>query len=167
MKLQHKVNTICFHNGNSKIWTKALQAPLWKPILWISRLWRNNPIVLNLRSYPGTTGATDCNPSANFPRLYCCRRNWFSLPLANVQWLVQCTLECHWNNWLTQCTRGCHWATKWSLPGYTGAPLEKRSWNCPKLGCHWRNSSYCSLHWNVTGGTVTTHTHTGTYSLAD
>ena len=27
------------------------------------------------------------------------------------------------------------------------------------LGCHWRNSDYCSLHWNTTGGTVTVHTH--------
>ena len=26
------------------------------------------------------------------------------------------------------------------------------------LGCHWRNSNFCSLHWNTTGGTVIAHT---------
>ena len=37
-------------------------------------------------------------------------------------------------------------------------PLEKLSWKCPTLECHWRNSNFCSLHWNTTGGTVTAHT---------
>ena len=37
-------------------------------------------------------------------------------------------------------------------------PLEKLSWSCPTLGCHWRNSNFCSLHWNTTGRTVTAHT---------
>ena len=37
-------------------------------------------------------------------------------------------------------------------------PLEKLSWNCPTLRCHWRNSYFCSLHWNTTGGIVTAHT---------
>ena len=47
------------------------------------------------------------------------------LPWASVHWLVQCTLECHWN------------AT--GDPVYTGTPLEKLSWNNPTLECHWRN----------------------------
>ena len=46
----------------------------------------------------------------------------------------------------------------------TGTPLEKLSWNCPTLECHWRNSDYCSLHWNTTRGTITAHTNPGTYS---
>ena len=33
-------------------------------------------------------------------------------------------------------------------------PLEKLSRNCPTLGCHWRNSNFCSLHWNTTGGQI-------------
>ena len=47
-----------------------------------------------------------------------------------------------------------------NITGCTGAPLEKLS--CPKLECHWRNSDFCSLHWNTTGRTITllqpTHT---------
>ena len=75
--------------------------------------------------------------------------------------LSQCTLagplyigmplECHW---LTQCTLGYHLAYRRILAGYTGTPLEKNSWSCPTLGCHWRNFNFCSLHWNTTGGTV-------------
>ena len=60
------------------------------------------------------------------------------------------TPECHWRNF--------------DKFAYTGTPLEKRSWNCPTLGCHWRNSNFWSLHWNTTGGTVTAHTHPGTYN---
>ena len=45
-------------------------------------------------------------------------------------------------------------------------PLEKLSWIWPTLGCHWRNSNFCSLHWNTTGWTVTAHTCPDTYSLA-
>ena len=61
------------------------------------------------------------------------------------------------------------------LVGYTGTPLEKLSWNCPTLECHWTNlfaytgttletlssnwptmgCHLSSLHWNTTGGTVT------------
>ena len=79
--------------------------------------------------------------------------------------------ECHW---LTHCTLGYHWATQWIFEGYTGTPLEnlfgtaqhwiatgetltvfvctgtpleKLSWNCPTLGCHWRNSNFFSHHW--------------------
>ena len=44
--------------------------------------------------------------------------------------------------------------------GYTGTPLEKRSWNCPTLECHWRNSDHWSLLWNTIGGTVTAHKYT-------
>ena len=29
---------------------------------------------------------------------------------------------------------------------HTGMPLEKLSWIRPTLGCHWRNSNFCSLH---------------------
>ena len=47
-----------------------------------------------------------------------------------------------------------------NVAGYTGTPLEKRSWNCPTLECHWRNSDHGSLLWNTTGGTVTAHKHT-------
>ena len=89
------------------------------------------------------------------------------LPWASVHWLDQCTLDCHW---LTQCTLGYHWATQRILAGYTGTPLEmpleKLSWICPTLGCHWRNSHFCSLHWNTTGGTVTAHPRPDTYSSA-
>ena len=79
------------------------------------------------------------------------------LPWASVHWLVQCTLEYHW---LTQCTLGYHWATQRILAGYTGTPLEKLrlkqphtgmpleklSLIRPTLGCHWKNSNFCSLH---------------------
>ena len=27
---------------------------------------------------------------------------------------------------------------------YTGTPLEKLSWKCPTLGCHWRNSNFAA-----------------------
>ena len=49
-----------------------------------------------------------------------------------------------------------------NIAEYTGIPLEKFSWDCPTLECHWRN--YCSLHWNTTGGTITAPTHPGTHS---
>ena len=85
--------------------------------------------------------------------------------------LSQCTLagpvytgmplECHW---LTLCILGYHWATQWILAGYTGIPVEKLSRIRPTLGCHWRNSNFCSLHWNTTGGTVPAHTRPDTYS---
>ena len=61
-------------------------------------------------------------------------------------------LECHW---LTQCTLGYHWATQRILAGYTRTPLEKLSWKGLTLGCHWRNSNSCSLHWNTPVGIVT------------
>ena len=80
-------------------------------------------------------------------------------------------------HWLTQCTLGYHWAIQRILAGYTGTPpeknlfetalhlnatgetltnlaytgtpLEELSWNYSTLECHWRNSDYCSLHWNT------------------
>ena len=59
------------------------------------------------------------------------------LPWASVHWLVQCTLECHWNatGWPS-----VHWDT-------TGRPSEF-SWNDP--------------HWNATGETLTSAAYTGT-----
>ena len=74
-------------------------------------------------------------------------------------------------------------------PVYTGIPLgnpantcnrvhwnitgEKLSWNCPTLECNWRDSNFCGLQRNATGGTVTapaprlphihTHAHTQTH----
>ena len=63
----------------------------------------------------------------------------------------------HWNatGW-----PGVHWdTTGWPskyliLAGYTGTSLKKLIWNWPILECHWRNSDFCSLHWNTTGGTI-------------
>ena len=103
---------------------------------------------------------------------------WVVPPVESVY--IGMPLECHW---LPQCALGYHWATQRILVGYTGTPLEKRSWNNPTLechwrnlvehtppppppppththtlGCHWRNSNFCSQHWNTTGGTVTAHT---------
>ena len=63
---------------------------------------------------------------------------------------------------LTQCTLGYHWATQRILSGNTGIPLEKLCWNSPTLECHWRNSNFCSLHWNTTEGTVIAHTRPDT-----
>ena len=83
--------------------------------------------------------------------------------------LSQCTLagpvytgmplECHW---LTQCSLGCHWVTQRILAWYTGTPLEKLSWNSPTLECHWRNLVESTLHWDVTGETLTFAAYTGT-----
>ena len=53
------------------------------------------------------------------------------------------------------------WSTTrktWLKHPHTGMQLDNLSWKCPTLECHWRNSSFCSLHWNTTGGTVTAHT---------
>ena len=74
---------------------------------------------------------------------------------ANIQRLVQCTLECHWNatDWPS-----VHWDTIGRPSEYLHGILEHHwrqlSWNCPTLECHWRN--YCSLHWNTTGWTINT-----------
>ena len=114
--------------------------------------------------------------------------NYLPLRWASVHWMVQCTLECHWNatgwpnvHWDTtgrpseylQGTLEHHWknlveiAPHWNATGetltifaYTGTPLEKLSWNCTTLGCHWRNSNFYSPHWNITGETVAAHAHT-------
>ena len=96
---------------------------------------------------------------------------WWSFAYVTSLTLSQCTLagpvytgmplECHW---LTQCTLAYHSVTQRILVGYTGKSLEKLSWNCPSLEFHQRNSDYCSLHWNITGGTITVHTQPDTYS---
>ena len=101
---------------------------------------------------------------------------WTNMGLSLVTSLTlsQCTLadpmstgmplECHW---LTQCTLEYHWATQRIIAGYTGTPPEKLCWNSPHWNeCHWRNSNFCSLHRNTTGGTVTTHTSPDTFSWA-
>ena len=77
------------------------------------------------------------------------------LPWASVHWLVQCTLECHWNatGWLT-----VHCDTTGRPNEYLQhTPLEKLRWNLPTLEYHWRNSDFCSLHWNITGGNTQVH----------
>ena len=56
-------------------------------------------------------------------------------------------LECHW---LTQCTRD----TTGRSSEYTWIPLGKLNWNWPTLECYWRNSDYCTLHLNTTGGII-------------
>ena len=97
---------------------------------------------------------------------------WLPLPWASVHWLVQCTLECHWNATVDPVYTGiplgdpvntC--SVRWNITGKTylkqphiGMPLENLSWKCPTLGCHWRNSNFCSLHSNTNGGTVPAHT---------
>ena len=40
-------------------------------------------------------------------------------------------------------TSGWH---RWILTGHTGTPLEKLSWTCPTLECHWRIFVNCNLH---------------------
>ena len=82
--------------------------------------------------------------------------NYTPLPWATVHWLVQCTLESHWN------------ATGWPsvLWDTIGQPIEyfkahwNTTWNYSTLESHWRNSDYCSLHWDTTGGTIIAHTQT-------
>ena len=84
------------------------------------------------------------------------------------------TCMVHWNTTEKKLIETIpHWnATGEALKmfAHTGTPLEKLSWNCPTLGCYWRN--FCSLHWNTTGGTITaphphppihTHTHAHAY----
>ena len=51
-----------------------------------------------------------------------------------------------------------------NIARYTGTSLETLNWNCPTLECHWRMNVCCSLHWNTIGGTITAHTHPGTYN---
>ena len=100
------------------------------------------------------------------------------LPWASVHWLVQCTLECHCNatgwsivHWNTtgrpseylQGTLDHHWKNLVET-AHTGMSLGNLSLIRPTLGCQWRNSNFCSLQWNTTGGTVTAHTCPDTYS---
>ena len=71
------------------------------------------------------------------------------LPWASVHWLVQCTLECHWNatGWPS-----VHWDT-------TGPPSEYLQGT---LQHHWKKLSWNSPHWNATGETLTFAAYTGT-----
>ena len=75
---------------------------------------------------------------------------WWYLPLpwASVHWLVQCTLECHWNvtGWPS-----VHWDT-------TGKTQLKQ----PTLECHWRDLVESAPHWDATGETLTFAAYTGT-----
>ena len=61
-------------------------------------------------------------------------------PWASVHWLIQCTLECHWNStgWPS-----VHWDT-------TGRPTEYLQGT---LGHHWKNLVETAPHWNATGET--------------
>ena len=60
------------------------------------------------------------------------------LPWASAHWLVQCTLECHWNatGWPS-----VHWDT-------TGPPSEYVQGT---LEYHWKNLVETDPHWNATG----------------
>ena len=63
------------------------------------------------------------------------------LPWANVQWLVQCTLQCHWHatDWLSvDCVT-------------TGRPSEYLQGT---LGHHWKNLIETTSHWNATGAAL-------------
>ena len=71
------------------------------------------------------------------------------LPWASVHWLVQCTLECHWN---ATGVPSVHWDT-------TGPPSE---YFHGALEHHWKNLVETTPHWNATGGTVTFAAYTGT-----
>ena len=64
------------------------------------------------------------------------------------------TFRVHWNTTGKTLLKQLH----------TGTPMEKLSGNRPTLGCHWRNSNFCSLHWSTIGGAVTAHIRPDTYS---
>ena len=69
------------------------------------------------------------------------------LPWASVQWLVQCTMECHWNatGWPS-----VHWDT-------TGPPSEYLQGT---LEHHWKKLVETAPHWNATGETKLNPAHT-------
>ena len=85
------------------------------------------------------------------------------LPWASVHWLVQCTLECHWNatGWPS-----VHWDTTGPSSEYLQGTLEhhrkKNNWNSPTLECHWRNLVESGTHMDATGETLTFAAYTGT-----
>ena len=64
----------------------------------------------------------------------------YPLPWAIVNWLVQCTLECHWNatGWPS-----VHWDTTEWPSEYLQGTLEH----------HWKNLVETAPHWNATGQT--------------
>ena len=71
------------------------------------------------------------------------------LPWASVRWLVQYTLECHWNaiGWPS-----VHWDTTERPSEYLQGTLEH----------HWRNLIKTAPHWDATGETLTFTAYTGT-----
>ena len=71
------------------------------------------------------------------------------LPWASVHWLVQCTLECHWNaiGWPS-----VHWDTTGPTSEYLQGILEH----------HWKNLVEFAPHWDATGETLTFAAYTGT-----
>ena len=76
-------------------------------------------------------------------------RAWHRLPWASVHWLVQCTLECHWNatGWPS-----VHWDITGPPSQYLQGTLEDR----------WRNLVEFASHWDANGETVTFAAYTGT-----
>ena len=84
-----------------------------------------------------------------------CRSKWSCIltiwPLlwASVHWLVQCTLECHWN---TPGGPSVHWDT-------TGPPSEYLQGT---LEHHWNNLVESAPRWDATWETVTFTAYTGT-----
>ena len=70
------------------------------------------------------------------------------LPWASLHWLIQCTLECHWN------------ATGWPSVHWniTGRPSEYLQGT---LEHHWKNLVEAAPHWNATRETKLNPPHTG------
>ena len=87
------------------------------------------------------------------------------LPWVSVHWLVQYTLECHWNatGWPS-----VHWDTTGPPSEYLQGTLEHHwknlveTWNSPTLECHWRNLVESGPHWDATGETLNFAAYTGT-----
>ena len=79
----------------------------------------------------------------------CVSHNSKPLPWASEHWMVQYTLECHWNatGWPS-----IHWHT-------TGPPSEYLQGT---LECHWKNLVESTPHWDATGETLTFAVYTGT-----
>ena len=130
-----------------------------KPQLMTVMNEQSHPIKMNCLSMPKSMSVKEDQGAAGGITLEEIKNwgvfgNWWifkisqPLPWASVHWLVQCTLECHWN------------AT--GDPVYTGTPLEKLSWNSPTLECHWRNLVESAPHWDATGETLTFAAYTGT-----
>ena len=72
-----------------------------------------------------------------------------SLPRASVHWLVQCTLDCHWN---TTGWPSVHWYTT----GWPGEYLQGTQEH------NWKNLIETAPHWYATGKTLTIAAYTRT-----